>query len=103
MRQLAQRLGGYAGLALVRTAKTIADEMEVWLHEGGSAGLNVMFPNCRAASTPLRTRSCRNSRRALFRRQYEGATLREHLGLPRPENRFFRTSRPTETTSYSSW
>ncbi len=29
-------------------------------------------------------------RRGLFRREYEGSTLREHLGLPRPENRFFR-------------
>jgi hypothetical protein len=29
-------------------------------------------------------------RRGLFRREYEGATLREHLGLPRPSNRFFQ-------------
>ena len=28
-------------------------------------------------------------RRHLFRREYEGKTLRENLGLPRPENRFF--------------
>jgi hypothetical protein len=28
-------------------------------------------------------------RRGIFRREYEGATLRENLGLPRPENRFF--------------
>jgi hypothetical protein len=28
-------------------------------------------------------------RRGLFRREYEGKTLRESLGLPRPENRFF--------------
>jgi hypothetical protein len=28
-------------------------------------------------------------RRSLFRREYEGNTLRENLGLPRPENRFF--------------
>jgi hypothetical protein len=28
-------------------------------------------------------------KRGLFRREYEGATLRENLGLPRPENRFF--------------
>jgi alkanesulfonate monooxygenase len=27
--------------------------------------------------------------RGIFRREYEGATLRENLGLPRPENRFF--------------
>jgi alkanesulfonate monooxygenase SsuD/methylene tetrahydromethanopterin reductase-like flavin-dependent oxidoreductase (luciferase family) len=28
-------------------------------------------------------------RRGLFRREHEGATLRENLGLPRPQNRFF--------------
>ena len=28
-------------------------------------------------------------RRGIFRRGYEGATLRDHLGLPRPGNRFF--------------
>ena len=28
-------------------------------------------------------------RRGLFRTEYEGATLRENLGLPRPANRFF--------------
>jgi len=27
-------------------------------------------------------------RRGLFRTEYEGATLRENLGLPRPANRF---------------
>ncbi len=27
-------------------------------------------------------------RRNLFRREYEDRTLRENLGLPRPENRF---------------
>ena len=28
-------------------------------------------------------------RRGLFRREYEGRTLRENLGLPKPRNRFF--------------
>jgi alkanesulfonate monooxygenase len=28
-------------------------------------------------------------RRSLFRREYEGQTLRENLGLPPPQNRFF--------------
>jgi hypothetical protein len=28
-------------------------------------------------------------RREIFRTHYEGTTLRDHLGLPRPRNRFF--------------
>ena len=28
-------------------------------------------------------------RRGIFRREYEGPTLRDNLGLPRPKNRFF--------------
>ena len=28
-------------------------------------------------------------RRGIFRREYEGKTLRENLGLPRPKNQFF--------------
>ncbi|MEI9997432.1 MAG: hypothetical protein WDM91_22750 [Rhizomicrobium sp.] len=33
-------------------------------------------------------------RRGIFRREYEGKTLRENLGLPRPENRFFPAATP---------
>jgi alkanesulfonate monooxygenase len=28
-------------------------------------------------------------KRGLFRTEYEGKTLRENMGLPRPENQFF--------------
>jgi alkanesulfonate monooxygenase len=28
-------------------------------------------------------------KRGIFRREYEGRTLRENLGLPKPKNRFF--------------
>src|SRR6202142_1655716 len=44
VRQLAQRLGGYSGLAMVGTPKTIADEMEEWLGTEGSDGFTIMFP-----------------------------------------------------------
>jgi hypothetical protein len=33
-------------------------------------------------------------RRGLFRTEYEGRTLRENLGLPRPESRFFPARAP---------
>ncbi|HEX2281215.1 MAG TPA: LLM class flavin-dependent oxidoreductase, partial [Thermomicrobiales bacterium] len=44
VRQLAQRLGGYGGLAMVGTPATIADEMEEWLATEGSDGFTIMFP-----------------------------------------------------------
>jgi hypothetical protein len=35
-------------------------------------------------------------RRGLYRTAYEGATLRENLGLPRPANRFAASSMAAE-------
>jgi FMN-dependent oxidoreductase (nitrilotriacetate monooxygenase family) len=91
VRQLAQRLGGYSGLAFVGTPKTIADEMEEWLVGEGSDGFNVMFPYLPEGLDDFVDKVVPElQRRGIFRREYEGATLRENLGLPRPKNRFFR-------------
>ncbi len=90
VRQLAQRLGGYAGLAFVGTPRTIADEMEEWLETRGSDGFNVMFPYLPGGLDDFVDKVIPELQgRGLFRREYEGATLRENLGLPRPRNRFF--------------
>jgi len=35
-------------------------------------------------------------RRSLYRTAYEGATLRENLGLPRPASRYARSSAEAE-------
>jgi FMN-dependent oxidoreductase (nitrilotriacetate monooxygenase family) len=96
VRQLAQRLGGYSGLAFVGTPATIADEMEEWLSSAGSDGFNVMFPYLPGGLNDFVDRVVPElQRRGLFRREYEGRTLRENLGLPRPGNRFFPTTRDT--------
>jgi alkanesulfonate monooxygenase SsuD/methylene tetrahydromethanopterin reductase-like flavin-dependent oxidoreductase (luciferase family) len=90
VRQLAQRLGGYAGLAFVGTAQTIADEMQEWLDTEGSDGFNVMFPWLPGGLDAFVDHVVPElQRRGLLRREYEGSTLRENLGLPRPDNRFF--------------
>ena len=48
--------------------------------------------SARRRSTSSATSSCRScSAAACIRREYEGKTLRENLGLPRPGNRFFDT------------
>jgi len=75
---------------MVGTAQTIADEMEEWLDTEGSDGFTVMFPYLPGGLDDFVERVVPELQsRGLFRRDYEGATLREHLGLPRPKNRFF--------------
>jgi FMN-dependent oxidoreductase (nitrilotriacetate monooxygenase family) len=90
VRQIAGRLGGYGGLGMVGTPKMIADQMEEWLVTEASDGFNVMFPYLPGGLDDFVDKVVPElQRRGLFRREYEGATMRENLGLPRPDNRFF--------------
>jgi alkanesulfonate monooxygenase len=90
VRQLAQRLGGYGGSAFVGTPQTIADEMQEWLETEASDGFNIMFPYLPEGLNEFVDRVIPElQRRGIFRTEYEGTTLRENLGLPRPDNRFF--------------
>src|SRR6188474_2259637 len=89
VRQLAQRLGGYGGHAFVGTPASIADQMEEWLVSEASDGFNVMFPYLPEGLDDFVDRVVPElQRRGLFRKEYEGTTLRENLGLKRPPNRF---------------
>jgi FMN-dependent oxidoreductase (nitrilotriacetate monooxygenase family) len=93
VRQLAQIAGSYGGLALVGTPAMIADQMEEWLYSDASDGFNIMFPYVPGGLDDFVEQVVPElQRRGLFRREYEGRTLRENLGLPRPENRFFASA-----------
>jgi FMN-dependent oxidoreductase (nitrilotriacetate monooxygenase family) len=90
VRQLAQRLGGYGGLSMVGTPATIADQMQQWLEDEACDGFNIMFPYVPGGLDDFVEKVVPElQRRGIFRTEYEGTTLRENLGLPRPANRFF--------------
>lgn len=93
VRQLAGRLGGYAGLSIVGTPEMVADEMQAWLESEASDGFNVMFPYLPGGLDDFVDKVVPElQRRGIYRRAYAGKTLRDHLGLIRPENQFFATS-----------
>jgi FMN-dependent oxidoreductase (nitrilotriacetate monooxygenase family) len=91
VRELAQIVGGsYGALELVGTPQTIVDRMEEWFSTMACDGFNVMFPYVPEGLDDFVDRVTPElQRRGLFRKEYEGRTLRENLGLPRPQNRFF--------------
>jgi FMN-dependent oxidoreductase (nitrilotriacetate monooxygenase family) len=90
VRQLAQRYGGYSGLAFVGTPESIAEEMGIWLDEEACDGFTVVMPFLPQGLDDVTQKLIPElQRRELFRHDYEGITLRDHLGLPRPDNKYF--------------
>jgi len=87
IRDLYLRIAGARGhQQVVGTPRSIADQLQQWFEEGGADGFNIMspwFPGGLDDFIELVLPELR--RRGLFRTEYEGRTLREHLGLRRPE------------------
>ncbi|MGZ3410410.1 MAG: LLM class flavin-dependent oxidoreductase [Xanthobacteraceae bacterium] len=90
IRQLYMRvIGQRAHRTVCGTPNDIADAMEEWFTAGACDGFNVLpltFPNGLNDLVDLVIPELQ--RRGLFRKEYEGSTLRENLGLPKPENRW---------------
>ncbi|RJG41605.1 LLM class flavin-dependent oxidoreductase [Mesorhizobium sp. DCY119] len=86
IRQLARHFAGTRGhWRVVGTPAQIADELQARFEGGAADGFNVMpsyFPGELDAFATLVVPELQ--RRGLFRLDYEGCTLREHLGLKKP-------------------
>lgn len=87
IRQLYLRLAG--GNPVIGTAQDIADTFEAWFQGRACDGFNVFFPYFPGAiDVFVEQVTPELQRRGLFRKEYEGTTLRDSLGLARPANRF---------------
>ncbi|MGW6129092.1 LLM class flavin-dependent oxidoreductase [Cellulomonas sp. NPDC055163] len=86
LRQLLKALSGGGGHRIVvGTPEQVADDIERWFRHGAADGFNVMpdvlpsgFDDFADHLVPVL------QRRGLFRTEYEGTTLRGHLGLGLP-------------------
>ncbi|BBI31638.1 LLM class flavin-dependent oxidoreductase [Cohnella abietis] len=81
--------GSFSSDHFVGTPAKIADTLEKWFNEGGADGFMLMAPslpdgleNFVDLVVPLL------QAKGIFREDYEGTTLRDHLGIPVPTNRF---------------
>ena len=94
MRQIAQVVAGArAKLVMVGSPKQLADQMEQWYVEEAADGFNIMPPYLPGALDDFVELVIPElQRRGLFRTEYTGRTLREHLGLPRPPSRYAQRS-----------
>ncbi|WP_069866814.1 MULTISPECIES: LLM class flavin-dependent oxidoreductase [Pseudomonas] len=89
IRQLYLKVAGARGhCTLVGGPRQIADHLEQWFTSGAADGFNIMpplLPDGLDSFVDLVVPELQ--KRGLFRREYQGKTLREHLGLQRPGRR----------------
>jgi len=87
LRQVVERLSAPRLSPFVGAPETVADALEEWFRAGAADGFNIYV------SKPSQLRRFIDKvlpilqERGLARTHYEGTTLREHLGLPKPANR----------------
>ncbi|GAA1723866.1 LLM class flavin-dependent oxidoreductase [Isoptericola hypogeus] len=90
LRRLLHRLAGARGHRVVAgTPEQVADTIEDWFVAGAADGFNVMPPALPAGLDAFVDHVVPILQaRGLFRTEYVGTTLRDHLGLDVPENRY---------------
>jgi len=91
LRSLLYSLAGARGhFSTVGTPGQVAQIIEDWFQSGAADGFNVMPPILPTQLDIFVAEVLPILRaKGLFRKEYEGSTLRDHLGLERPESQFF--------------
>ena len=85
---------------LVGTPEQIVDQLQQWFENEAADGFNILPPTTPASLDDFVDLVVPElQRRGLFRTEYEGKTLRENLGLKRPENQYVLEKRHTAQAS----
>ncbi|MFI7537277.1 LLM class flavin-dependent oxidoreductase [Streptosporangium sp. NPDC049376] len=86
IRRLYQHVAGGRGhWHLTGSVSEVADELQYWFEEGAADGFFIMPPKLPGSLDDFALQVVPElRRRGLFRTEYTGRTLREHLGLRRP-------------------
>ena len=101
VRQLIARLGGgRSHRTFVGTPEQVAATIQTWFDSGAADGFNIM-PAVLPSGLELFVEHVVPifQKRGLFRTEYTGRTLREHYGLPWPENQFAPARQPARTVA----
>lgn len=90
--QLGRKIAGGRGhYSLIGTASDIADQMQAWFERRGADGFNILVPHLPGGLEDVAQHVIPElQRRGLFRHDYTGTTLRDHLGLARPSFTAYR-------------
>lgn len=101
IRQLLHRLAGARGhRVVVGTPELVADQMQEWYENGAADGFNVMPPWLTGGFDVFADEVIPLLRkRGLFRYEYGGRTLRDHLGLPRPTSQYAAPPAPRKESA----
>ena len=85
---------------LIGTPEQIVDQLQLWFENEAADGFNVLPPSTPAGLDDFVEFIVPElQRRGLFRTAYEGKTLRENLGLKRPENQYIKNNLLTSAAS----
>lgn len=90
IRQLYQWVAGARGhWTIIGTPEQIVDQLQLWFENEAADGFNILPPILPSSLNDfIELVIPELQRRGLFRTEYEGKTLRENLGLARPENQY---------------
>jgi FMN-dependent oxidoreductase (nitrilotriacetate monooxygenase family) len=90
IRQLYEWVAGARGhWTIVGSVEQIVDQLQEWFENEAADGFNILPPHLPGGLEDFVELVIPElQRRGLFRTEYEGTTLRENLGLPRPVNQY---------------